>query len=265
MLIGVELVQELVETTILTGRLKQHGPVSLVLIAAPENGKTSIVLERPCEAVFPLSDVTGRGLQMLLKLDRKATHLILNDMVAVMSHKHNVNRYLLSMLNAMTEEGIRAVAFPGQIEVFEAGKRGIIGCLPGDLARDGRAWWHRTGFSSRVIPFFYSYPERLILSIKAELDRDAFTVWKPGQPLRVPGVALSVPIEPKWTRQIRLLSDARAAKMGQLGIRLLKNYRALARGHAVRRGWKKPMVGEADLDFLVAMDRYVSWDEATPL
>ena len=86
MLIGMQLIREVVETVILTGRLKEHEPVSLLLVASPESGKTSVVLEKECSGVIALTDVTGRGLQDLCKMKQEVSHMVINDLVSVSEH-----------------------------------------------------------------------------------------------------------------------------------------------------------------------------------
>ena len=170
MLIGMNLIMEFVESVLMTGRLKHHAPVSVLLIAGPESGKTSVVNEKHCKAVAVFSDVTGKGLVEICKMQPEVSHIVLNDLVAIMSHKQTVNRYTLAMINAMTEEGIQALATPGGVSIIKDGKRGIIACLTDGLAQDGRAWWNKTGLTSRLLPFSFSHSANLTLKIKAIID-----------------------------------------------------------------------------------------------
>src|SRR5260370_40689022 len=174
MLIGVELVLELVESAIMTGRLSEHNPVSITLIGDPETGKTSIATAKHCKAIEVFTDVTGRGLIDVCRANPIATHIVLNDLVAIMSHRPSVNAYTQAVINAMTEEGLQAIAAPGQKYVIENGKRGIIACQTFDLCRDGRAWWNKIGLNTRLLPFAFAHSSQLTLKIKAAIDTGDF-------------------------------------------------------------------------------------------
>lgn len=261
-LLGVELIKEMVETVILTGRVKGFAPVSLLLIAAPESGKTSVVLERPCKAALALTDVTGKGIQEICKLQPSLSHIIINDMVAVMAHKQTVNRFTLSMLNAITEEGIQAVAYPGSIQNFANGRRGVIACLTTDLANDGRSWWNKIGFTSRMVPFCFEHSEQLTIRIKESIDAGVQKANTPASEFVIPELPINVKVDPKHIREIRRLADVQSERLQEKGYRRLKQYHCLARAHAIRRGnWKNAVVNESDVDFLRRLQIFVSYTE----
>jgi hypothetical protein len=267
-LIGVELVEEFVDTVIMTGRLKPpHSPTSVILIGAPETGKTSIVSNKKAKSIAVFSDVTGRGLVEACKLNAEISHFVLNDLVAIMSHKPTVNRYTQSMLNALTEEGIQSLAVPGNIEAVANGRRGVIACITMDLAKDGRSWWNKIGFASRLLPFSFSHSGTLTLRIKAMIDKGE----RPRQPdiLYVPGAPAEVSFASKYVRRVRAMSDQKAKELKDpTGYRRLKQFRALACGHALlRNGIKehRPQVNEIDMDFLKRIFPFVSYDKLEPI
>jgi len=268
MLIGMELVQEVVETILLTGRVKNADPVSLLIVAEPEHGKTSVVLERPCASVFILSDVTGKGIQQLCQMMPEVTHFIINDMIAPSAKKNSVKQFTISMLCAMTEEGIRATAYPSSVEQFgDKGRRAIIACMPRTLVTDGRGWWNKSGFSSRMLPFAFTHSKDLTIRIKDCINGEYFeSAWKStGKEFKVPKMPINVELPKKMRDKIRRMSDLRSTILGEKGYRRLKQYRVIAAAHAIRRGWKSPVVTESDLDFLARMDEFVSYKECKPL
>lgn len=259
-LVGVELLQEYVGTVVLTGKVKGHVPVSTMLIAQPERGKTSVALDKSCTSVAPLTDVTGKGLQFVCQMSPKVSHIVIMDMAVVMSHSKKSAEYFFSMLLAMLEEGIRAMASPGGITTVENGRRAIIGCVTSDQAKDNRRWWYSRGVARRMIPFHYEYPDALVIEIKNRIDAGHASNFDSPKGLRIPELMLPVAISEQCSIDIRRLADNRAANLGQLGISLLKNYRTLAAGHAIYRGnWKNVRVGQEDVEFLERIDRYISW------
>jgi len=269
-MIGTEFLRELIESVILTGRIKGCEPVSLLLIAAPESGKTSVVLSRPCKVVEAYADVTGKGIHKILQANTNLTHIVINDLVATLSHKQSVNRYTISQLNAMTEEGITNIASPSGIEKFTAGKRGVIASLTLELATDARHWWNKVGFTSRMLPFCYSYPADLIVKIKESIDFDASSNRNGTHKISikdfpVPEKSISVEYPQSVVADVRRVADVRSMLMKEQGMRRLKQYHHIAMGHAALRSRIRSRVTVEDVKFIQRMDRYVSYDTPEPL
>jgi hypothetical protein len=261
MLMGFEILRKLIQTVILTGRVKDHQPVSLLLIAPAERGKTSIALERPCKSTVALSDVTGGGLREMCKAHPEISHFVLTDFVAITSHKSFVAKGTISMLNAITEEGLQGTAYPGAVEFYQAGKRAIIGCLTTTLAADQRQWWTRTGFASRMLPFGYDHPDALQIKIHDAISEGRFEHTEVSVPLRIPDGCIAVRYSPMAIRVIRALAEHKGKELGEIGYRRHKQYRTLAAAHAIGRSWKKPLVGIEDIQFIKSIDPYVSYTE----
>lgn len=271
-LIGIGIVLEFVKTLLFTGRVKDAQPVSGLLIALPECGKTTTVtrslIEGKCKSAIALTDVTGRGLMDLCKQHPEVTHFILNDLVTVMSHRESVNRYTLSVINAMTEEGIGAVAWPGKLEIHSHGRRAIIACSTPGMIKDKRAWWNRHGLASRMVPFYFDHSDPLTIRIKDAIDADEKQKGrKLTISLHIPEKPVAVTIPQSIGIQVRKISDNRAAKLGDpKGYRRLKQFRALVKAHALARGERsRAVVREADIEWLREVDRFISYSEAVSL
>jgi hypothetical protein len=265
MLMGIDLLREFFQTIVFSGKVKGKDPVSTMLIAAPERGKTSVVLEKVCESLVILTDCTGKGLDFVCQMNQKATHIVINDMAVIQAHSGKAGAYFYSRLLAMTEEGIRAMAGPQGFSSVDKGRRGFIGCITSDQACDHRMSWYRRGLARRMVPFHFDYPEKLVLKIKEEIHNGHENGFYNHEILRVPDILIEVKLEESVSHEIGALSDSRAEKLGELGISLLKNYRALARAHALRRDWKKPVVNKLDVEFLKRIDPFINWEEAALL
>jgi len=256
--IGTSLVTEFLQTILLTGRVAKESPVSTFLIALPEHGKTSICLESPFSCAVDVTDSTGKGLLEIMKYKAEISHIIFNDLTIVSAHGRNVRAYLISIINAMTEEGVRSIAFPGQVDVFQHGKRGIIACCTPALVKDSRAWFNKIGLTTRILPFHYSYSDNLIIKIKASICNDVES--KPPKTLAVPGVPIMVDILDSHSKAILEISDKKSEELGdETGIRRLKQFRRLAKAHALLRGWKNAKVNDEDIDFLKRIFPYVDY------
>lgn len=256
---GVELASEFVNTVVLTGSVENANPVSAMLIANPEQGKTSIVLEKSNDQVISLTDVTGRGLQFLCQMKPEATHFIVNDMGIIGAHSGKTREFFYGMLLAMTEEGMKTVASPDGIQSFKTGRKGIIGCITSEQANDTRTWWHKRGLARRLIPFHYAYSESLIIRIKNEIVNGKHVSFEEPKPA-YPKIAIRVALDHFLSEKVRQLADKKSARLSQLGISLLLRYQTLAKGHALFRNWKNAKVTEEDIEFLQRIEPYVDWE-----
>lgn len=261
-LIGVELIEEFVYTVMLTGRVHGSDPVSAALISEHESGKTSVVMHRPCESIIVMNKATAKGLEFSMQMNPKATHFLLTDMTFVTGMGQKSVKNFIETLKPMIEEGITRIADPSGVKQFAKGKFGLIGCLTPQLARDQRNWWWHHGFASRIVPFYYIYSDAIVLKIKAAIDRDQPTAWKPGEELKIPEVPVHVEITDEVTIEARKFSDALAVGMKERGIRLLKQIRTMTKAHAILRTskWKNPRTTMEDVDFLKRIEKFISWD-----
>lgn len=254
----MEIIGEMVRTVLMTGFLAEHDPVSMILIAPPESGKTSIVLAQECKSVVAISDITGRGLQKMCIGHPELRHIVINDLIAVQSHKPAVMHYTIAMLNAMVEEGIQTIVTPESVEIFThgEGRRGIITSITSDCLRDGRTWFNRIGFCSRMLPFAYRLPDAFVCSIKADIDNDCARGIDPHK-VRGPRKRSKVSFPDSQARDCRHLADQISIRLGETGIRRLKQMRALARGHALLH--KRKCVRNEDIEFLESISKHISF------
>jgi hypothetical protein len=267
-MIGMELLGELIQTVVLTGRLKDHAPVSLLIIAPPEQGKTTNVIQfaQQSDAIAPYSDITGIGLQKILQQNEKATHIAILDMLAASSHKQSVNKYLVAMMNACSEEGIISTATPEGLKDFKFGKRGFIACLTPSMVRDGRGLWNKVGFTSRMWPFNYKHSTELQRRVKDSINHPCPIVTV--KPFRIPVDKLQVKLPVRYIREIEDLanlasSQASSPRQAETGYRRLKQARAIVCAHSLLRpNWKNASIIDKDLQFLRRVLPYFSYARA---
>lgn len=257
-MIGTELIESLVQATALSHLVKGHARVSLLLLAAPESGKTTITTAATCRHVSRIAVMSGRSILRELRDDKQTEFLLFNDLTAIRAMSFAAVNLLLVLLNQLTQGERGSVAFAGKDKEMIEREIGIIGCLPFDTFADNRARWRELGFVSRMIPFAYRYSEELVAEIKDAIDGDYHAESKkPAFPMPRRGLKpITVTCPPAITRSIRELADARAEKLGELGIRLLRNYHSLIRAHALLK--QRHRVTKTDLAFLEAVNHFVS-------
>lgn len=263
-MIGTRLVEELVQSVALSHRIKGQSRVSLLILAAPESGKTTIASAANAKHVRRVAVISGRSVLREVKDNRDTEFLLLNDLTAVRAMSAPAVNLLINLLNQLTQDERGIVAFAGgEVEQIER-PIGIIGCMPFSTFSDHRARWRELGFVSRMIPFAYAYPDELIAEIKDTIDRGEHAKHKtPIRKLKPVNKQVNVQASTLLVEEVRRIADARAKQLGQLGIRLLTNYHCLVRAHALLEGRK--IVKKDDVMFLREVDSYVSITECRAL
>lgn len=264
-MIGTALVESLVQSVALSHRVEGYSRCSLVLLAAPESGKTTIATAADCAHVCRVSVITGKSVLRELKEHQHTEFLLFNDLATIRGMSHQATALLVTLLNQLTQGESGLVAFAGRETEQITRSIGIIACIPFKAFTDHRSKWKEMGFVSRMIPFSYSYPFELIAKIKDSIDGGSHQKRKQPtyKPITVPQQQVSIAMSEAMTKEVRHLADARALTLEQIGIRLLANYHCLIRAHALREGRRS--VTNEDMLFLRSVDSYVSITECREL
>jgi hypothetical protein len=261
-LVGTELVEDLVQSVALSHLVDERDRIGLLLLASPENGKTTIATAAECEHVKRIAVITARSI-MQLTAQKGVEFLLFNDLSVVRALSKATTALLINTLNQVTQGETGEAMFAGQ-HVFKIERQlGVIGCLPFKVFTDRRSHWHQMGFISRMLPFSYSYNAELIATIKDGIDAGRSRVAPKKMPSQKDAEPIKIAMCAKHTKAVRALADAKSASLDQIGIRMLKHYHTLIRSHALRHGRKQ--TSDVDLEFLRIVDTYISITECKPL
>lgn len=290
-LIGMDFAVEVVQTVLLTGYLADEKPVSLLIIASPESGKTTATRNanisiRPDghgeELAVALTDTTGKGLLRIVKEHPRATHVIFNDLSITAGHKNHVVKYLFGVISAMTEEGLSKIADPGGIYSYgDEGVKGVIGCITPRLVRDQRFIWNVTGLTTRMLPFFYEQGVNIQLKVRRYhaglLDTSEHT--DETRSFVIPSKKMQVSVRRDYKKQILEIAHTVAKKLTkegatgknadykELGYRRIDQFRSLAKAHSLltHPNEEEPRVHRVNVEFLGKLSRFVSFKKAEDL
>lgn len=257
-MIGTRIVEELVQSVALSHRIKGQKRVSLLIMAAPESGKTTVTHAANAKHVCRVALITGRSILKEVNEHKHTEFLLFNDLTAVRAMSAAAVNLLITLLNQLTQDEHGMVAFAGKEVEHITRSIGIIACIPFSTFSDHRARWRELGFISRMVPFSYTYSAELIAEIKDTIDEGNHVARRqPAKTMPRNGRSMVfVACGVKHTRSVRAIADAKATELKQLGIRLLQNYHCLVRAHALLMGRTK--VTDEDLRFLRGLDKYVS-------
>jgi hypothetical protein len=289
-LIGMDFAVEVIQAVLLTGQLDDEKPVSLLIIASPESGKTtaarkanvSIESSGSCdELTVTLTDATGNGLLKVIREHPKATHITFNDLSIVTGHKSHVVNRLFNVISALTEEGVVKTADPEGIHLYgKEGLKGIIACITPELVRDRRFVWNKAGLTTRMLPFFYE--QGLDIRLKAEkyhAGLKKYSARDDETTLKLPKEKLHVTISTNRREQILELAKDLAKKLSregrsknnphykELGYRRITQFISLAKAHSLlaHPDEDEPRVHKVNVEFLRKLSRFASYKKAEDL
>ena len=263
-MIGTSLPEHLVQSVALSHLIKGHRRCSLLMLAAPESGKTTITSAASAKHVERVAVISGRSVLKAVNGSEETEFLLFNDLSAIRAMSAPAVNLLVTILNQLTQDERGIVSFAGK-EVEEIKRPvGIIGCIPFQTFTDHRARWKELGFISRMVPFAYRYDDELVAEIKDSIDAGAHSSRvKAAKKMPKSSREVTITMSDPLTKELRRIADAKAATLGQLGIRLLQNYHVLVRSHALLHG--RRAVTRDDLAFIRQVNAFVSVTECKPL
>lgn len=235
-MINAETIEELISYVLFTSYLKNDRPVSLIIIAKPESGKTAVLTKfAQNNGVVYVSDLTYTGLvDMLPRFETKELRTILiPDLLKLLGRKSIFTANLVTLMNAFIEEGITSIyTFKNNIRFTNPVRGNFIACLTSqDLLRH-IGYWAKVGFISRVIPFSYGYSNETILKIFDYIIWEKYIEEKSIK-LKLPKKEKEVTLPEELARQLQPISMKIASEAELFGFRIQKNLQSLAKACAL--------------------------------
>jgi hypothetical protein len=239
-------------------------PVSLLIIAKPESGKTDVMKKFAVNKnIAYLSDVTAYGIQrdyLNAIENREVRHIMIPDLLKPLSRKESTVNTFITLMNSLIEEGIAAVstyATP-RLVYSEPVKCGLITAIASDEFHDHRHKWKRLGFLSRTIPFSYSYgiPTvnkvfQYIIGLDYLKEHDIH--------LEIPERDKDIKLPREYAQAI-LPSTASIAQAEEMyGFRLQKQFQALLQASALDH--RRKSVNKSDVGRILRLMNWVNFDE----
>lgn len=244
-MIGLEPVIELVTAGLWTGQLQGERPVSMILVAPPGTGKTSVLEMLQCNISKFFSDFTSREIRGALKENGDLTHLMLGDFLALFGHSKGTVKLAINLVGRLTGDTVRQTPWTG--EDIPPRRMGLITAIPpNDLQRrEVRAHVRAGGFASRFIIAKYDYSAATIEKIHQYIRKGLYRKEKIFQ-IEINKGRLLVEVPYKIAIQIDMLS--RKIKNDPIGFRAHHHLRALACALARSKG--RVTVNNSDLERL---------------
>ena len=177
----LDLLLKHVQTILYTAYLKNQDPISTLIYAWQERGKSAVVLSIKNLGLLIEDDCTAYGLaRKLNKLYKKRQlknyhHLLIPDLEKVTSRSRTVKNELRSFLQTLMFDGVQRVdTYNIHLDLPYRYKIGVIACVTPDVFNE-KSSFRRLGFLSRLIPFSFDYEDSVIdeiLSFIGTLQQD---------------------------------------------------------------------------------------------
>ena len=236
-LIDVDDLIKLVNLAILTGRVKNARPVSMLLVSGTEMGKTQILeVFMNLKPVIWANDLSAHVIvdEIAPQVEKGKTHVLIPDLLKVLGHQKMVTRNTMTMLNSIMEEGLKNVMFYGTRKEFPHPVRcGVIAAITREAYAAREQHWKGIGFVGRCLIASFSYSEETKLKIHEHI-RNGF----PPKTIEViTGRGTSVEIPKHIAEKVQDLAIARTPF--STGFRLHKQLRSMIQAHALYCGRSK--------------------------
>jgi len=186
--IGMDALRRHLRIVLFSGFVKDERPVSTLILAHPERGKTTEVMKLTATGAIVFNDLTSYGLaEEIVKMSETERelfhHIVIPDLERIGARSRTVRKELMATLQITMQEGLTHVhTHFTKLSCNPPIRLGVIMCTTPDDLGDARSVFRRLSFLSRLIPFTYDYSNEKkarILDYVAEeehLEKESFPI-----------------------------------------------------------------------------------------
>lgn len=229
---------------IYSGKVKGEKPLSLIIVANPESGKTEVLRSfKESDGVVYMTDCTAYGIMrdVLPKIENGSVHhIMIPDLLNPLSRKESTVKTFITFMNALIEEGVAEIstyASQGVIRKTEL-RCGLLTAITRDKLEDKRHEWSRMGFLSRALPFSYSYSHQQVREIMEYIISEKYHEEKKIK-LKLPKAMKDVALSRNFARMIMPEVYKFADATHTYGFRMQKQLQVLLKSIALANGRSK--------------------------
>lgn len=241
--------EKLLALTLYSAYIKNEKAVNLLLIANPEAGKTELLKKfYQNKGVAVLTDVTAYSISrdLLHKIQNKEIrHIIIPDLIKVLSRKTSTVQNLITFLNSLIEEGIISIkTYAMNIEFQNPVNCGLITSITQEIFEDKRRNWGKIGFLSRCLPVSWSYTKEQVLEIYDYIYSEKY-MHENVYVLKLPKTEKEIKIDKDYAKMLTPYVKELADSYKMYGFRYQKQFQVLAKANALMN--KRDEVTEKDI------------------
>lgn len=238
---------KIVKLVLLSGYLKKTKPLSLLVVGKSGNGKTENIKYHKSKRAIFVTDLSYRGVTDLLKNDAQIKHLIVPDFLKITMKRRSTSDNLISLFNAMTEEGIGLIKVYNFEHDFKDRVCGLIVATTKSSFEQNKSAWTSIGFLSRMLICSYDYSEETIQQILEYINSEQFLKENGFEHLK--GFK---DLEVTSTKEL----NSQLNKVASKKFRTLKQLQTLAKCNALLE--KRKQVTQRDIDEIIRLSKFMN-------
>lgn len=256
-MIGLQNIEYLIKLAVVTPFIRGEKPVSIMLLAPPEHGKTELLKKfANVESVFYTTDFNSFTFsEFALQYPKKRTVMI-PDFTRVTKRRYSTSINSLTIMNAITEEGWRGRLPLGQV-IEKPIVANVITALTKEELEDKRHKWAKIGFLSRFLPVSYKYAEKTKSLIRDYIKDRIYRGEKPYDSSFLPKEEVDVLLPRDIAEKIESIVLDISAEENILGFRLQRQLQTLAMANAALKGESK--VTESDYEIVKEISKFINY------
>jgi hypothetical protein len=275
--IGLAPLRDFSKYTLYSGFVKNAPrPVSGLVVAPPERGKSTEVQKWEGLGVLTIQDLTSYGIDRYIlgmtSKDREIFHhVVIPDLEKIGSRNRSVKEELLSKMRILMDEGLRRVCTGRDfLDLEEPLRLGFLMCTTPEDIGDKRSIFRSLSWQSRCIPFTYDFSDSMKIRILDFIEEEEHNIRTKKYFKREEKVEVKLPkyYAEKLTLPALILSrrlegfsrlDPISKKQGSLiGIRPKENFMTFLKAIALYND--SNTVQKEHLDIFLKLFRWMNYD-----
>jgi len=258
-LIHLEPLKEIVECALLSPYVKNEKPISLLIVAKAESGKSSVMKQyRENKGVVYLTDCTAYGItrDVLPKIvSGEIKTIMIPDLLTPLSKQTKTRQSFVAFLNNLIEEGVAKIRTYSTVWNRDV-KANVITAITDEALRDARHSWAKMGFLSRFIVFSYSYGISNVTKILNYYSEHGLK--SKNTKVKLPKRHVDVKLSKETANRLNPIAMRIGEQFRLYGFRAKINFRSLLKCLAYRNGRK--VVAEEDFQEFLELADYLNFD-----
>jgi|SRR5690242_13277122 len=210
----IEPIQEVIETVIFTGCIRNEIPVSIIIVGPSGVGKSMMLSRYNSEALRHTDSISSQGLYDIAVNDRKqdVKFLLIPDMNPTLSRKPATVQSTIANLLSFTADGTVRIDDGRRDKECKHTPVGLITAATDDIYSRQAKRWFALGLRRRIVPIFFKYTMTTTRKLQELVRRDKIHSTKP-TPINL---KLAIQSRPVISKSMSILIEGLSQKFSTL-------------------------------------------------